>query len=100
MAWLLLANANNPSAHLHFIDVHSLLNLSPTTGGESSTKILSFQASAVKSGFMTSEEALITTSFKFELPTFFGWDNLSNKASSDTRVPPVIKAHEEWGLSN
>jgi hypothetical protein len=50
----------------------------------------------VKSGFATSEEALITTSFKIELPSFFGRDVSSNMASCDTRVLPAVKTYDEW----
>jgi hypothetical protein len=50
----------------------------------------------VKSGFTTLEEALVTTSFKFELPSFFGRDGASTRALCDTRVLPVIKTHATW----
>ena len=96
-AWLAM-NAKDVGAYIHFVDAHSLLNLGSTGGGSTdSTDILAFQSSAVKSGFSTSEEALITTSFKFELPAFFGGkDSASNRASADTRVLSAIKTYEEW----
>jgi hypothetical protein len=96
MAWL-LANASRPGAHVHFMDAHSLMNLSSSNSGNiDSSEILSFQSSAAKSGYSTSEEALISTSFKIELPSFFGKDATSNMASCDTRVLPAIKAYGDW----
>jgi hypothetical protein len=41
-------------------------------GGGSSAEQLVFQAAAAKAGFSSSEEALVVSSYKFELPTSFG----------------------------
>lgn len=61
-----------------------------------SSEVLAFEASAVKSGYSTSEEALVATSFKIELPSFFGNDPEATLASADTRVLPAIKTYAAW----
>jgi hypothetical protein len=39
---------------------------------------------------------LIASSFKIELPAFFGKDSNNASASKDTRVLPAFQSAEEW----
>jgi hypothetical protein len=87
-AWIKI-EAPADIAYCFFLDPHSFLNVGDS-GASDSAKALSLSAAAVKAGFSSSEEALVVSSFKFELPTFFGKD------SKDSRKLRVMPAAEVW----
>jgi hypothetical protein len=88
-------HANGTGAYIHFVDAHSLLNPASEDLG-SNSEVLTFQTNAAKSGYASAEEALIASSFKIELPAFFGKDSNNASASKDTRVLPAVRSAEEW----
>jgi hypothetical protein len=75
-AWLKV-EVRADMAYMFFLDPHSFLNVGDS-GANDSTQQLTLQAAAAKAGFTSAEEALVISSYKFELPTFFG------KASKDS----------------
>jgi hypothetical protein len=87
-AWIKL-EAPADIAYCFFLDPHAFLNVG-NSGASNSVESLSLSAAAVKAGFSSSEEALVVSSFKFELPTFFGKD------SKDSRKLPVMPTAEVW----
>jgi hypothetical protein len=91
--WL-TTNANGVGAYIYFADAHSLLNLASEDMG-SNSEVLTFQTNAAKSGYASAEEALIASSFKIELPAFFGKDSRNSSASKDMRVLPAVRTFEE-----
>jgi hypothetical protein len=93
-AWL-AANAGAPGAYIYFMDAHSMLNLA-MEDASSNAEVLLFQQSATKSGYGTSEEALVGSSFKIELPVIFGRDWDANRMSADSRVLPAMKVPDSW----
>jgi hypothetical protein len=72
-AWIKL-EAPADIAYCFFLDPHAFLNVGDS-GALNSVESLSLSTAAVKAGFSSSEEALVVSSFKFELPTFFGKDS-------------------------
>jgi hypothetical protein len=87
---------NGVGAYIHFADAHSLFNLTSEDMG-SNSEVLTFQTNAAKMGYNSAEEALIASSFKIELPAFFGKDSGNSSASKDTRVLPApVRTFEEW----
>jgi hypothetical protein len=93
-AWL-AANAGAPGAYIYFMDAHSMLNLA-MEDASSNAEVLFSQQSATKSGYGTSEEALVGSSFKIELPVIFGRDSATNRMSADSRVLPAMKVPDSW----
>jgi hypothetical protein len=93
-AWL-TSNAPAVGAYIYFMDAHAMLNLA-MEDASSNAEVLLFQQSAAKSGYATSEEALVGASFKIELPVIFGWDSAMNRMSADTRVLPAMRSPEAW----
>jgi hypothetical protein len=92
--WLRM-NANGVRAYIHFVDAHLLLNLASEDMG-SNSEVLTFQTNAAKSRYASAEEALIGSSFKIELPAFFGKDSGNDSASKDIRVLPAVRTFKEW----
>jgi hypothetical protein len=93
-AWL-TTNAGAPGAYIYFMDAHSMLNLA-MEDASSNAEVLLFQQSATKSGYSTSGEALVGSSFKIELPVIFGRDLATNRMSADSRVLPAMKSPDSW----
>jgi hypothetical protein len=81
-AWLKI-EAPSDMAYVFFLDPHSFMNVGYSGVGDSAGQ-LGLQAAAAKAGFASSEEALVVSSYKFELPTFFG------KETKDSRKLPVV----------
>jgi hypothetical protein len=69
-AWLKIEAAAD-MADVFFLDPHSFMNVGYSGAGDSVAQ-LGLQAASAKAGFSSSEEALVVSSYKFELPTFFG----------------------------
>jgi hypothetical protein len=72
-AWIKI-EAPADITYCFFSDPHAFLNVGDS-GASNSIKSLSLSVAAVKAGFSLSEKALVMSSFKFELPTFFGKDS-------------------------
>jgi hypothetical protein len=87
-AWI-KAEACADMAYVFFLDPHSFMNVGHAGGGNSAEQ-LGFQAAAAKAGFASAEEALVVSSYKFELPTFFG------KETKDSRKLPVCPTADAW----
>jgi hypothetical protein len=58
--------------------------------------VLSFSHLAVKSGFVLSEEAQVSASFKIALPATFGTDSGGSTMTADSRTLPGMKAFAIW----
>jgi hypothetical protein len=97
-AWL---GVNGPAvgAFIYFLDAHSLLSLAADEAG-SARSVISFQHSAAKGGYSSTEEAMISASFKIELPAIFGADSTSMHVTADTRALPAMKTAEAWDPEN
>jgi hypothetical protein len=87
-AWLKI-EAPADMAYVFFLDPHSFMNVGYSGVGDSAGQ-LGLQAAAAKAGFASSEEALVVSSYKFELPTFFG------KETKDSRKLPVVPTADAW----
>lgn len=87
-AWLKI-EAPADMAYVFFLDPHSFMNVGYSGVGDSVGQ-LGLQAAAAKAGFTSSEEALVVSSYKFELPTFFG------KEMKDSRKLPVVPTANAW----
>jgi hypothetical protein len=87
-AWLKI-EAPADMAYVFFLDPHSFMNVGYSGVGDSAEQ-LGLQAAAAKAGFTSSEEALVVSSYKFELPTFFG------KETKDSRKLPVVPTANAW----
>jgi hypothetical protein len=89
-AWI-KAEVSADIAYIFFLDPHLFsMNVGHAEGGNSA-KQLGFQVAAAKAGFSSSEEALMVSSYKFELPSFFGKEtkNSCNKL-------PVCPTADAW----
>jgi hypothetical protein len=87
-AWI-KAEACADMAYVFFLDPHLFMNVGHAGGGNS-VEQLGFQAAAAKAGFASAEEALVVSSYKFELPTFFG------KETKDSHKFPVWPTADAW----
>jgi hypothetical protein len=87
-AWI-KKEASADIAYVFFLDPHAFLNIG-ASGATSSAEQLSLQASAAKAGYSSAEEALVVSSYKFELPTFFG------KEAKDPRKLPALPDFDIW----
>jgi hypothetical protein len=87
-AWI-KAEASADIAYVFLLDPHLFMNVGHTGGGNS-TEQLGFQAVAAKAGFTSAEEALVVSSYKFELPKCFG------KETKDSHKLPVCRMADAW----
>jgi hypothetical protein len=87
-AWLKIKAAAD-IVYVFFLDPHSFMNVGYSGAGDSVAQ-LGLQAASAKAGFSSSEEALVVSSYKFELPTFFG------KETKDSRKLPVCPTAKAW----
>jgi hypothetical protein len=95
-AWLQL-NAPGSGSYIYFLDASSLLTLADAqVAAEGVQEFMSFEAATSKAGYKTAEEAAIATSFKMELPPFFGKDHKPTKLVKDVRRLPAIPTYEVW----
>jgi hypothetical protein len=97
-AWL---GVNGPvaGAFIYFLDAHALLSLAVDEAG-SARSVINFQHSASKGGYGSTEEAMVSASFKIELPAIFGADSASMHVTLDTRTLPAMKTLEAWDPEN
>jgi len=73
----------DPGDFFVFSDAHALLNVGMEEAS-TNTEVLTFEAAATKSGYTSSTEALVSASFKLELPPFFGSES---KAKNSRELP-------------
>jgi hypothetical protein len=93
-AWMLV-NAAASGGFIYFLDAHGMLSLSTDEVG-SARSVIHFQQAAKKGGFKSTEEALVVSSFKIELPSIFGSDSSSSQMTADTRTLPAMKSADVW----
>eukprot|EP00536_Pseudo-nitzschia_multiseries_P001613 jgi/Psemu1/3728/gm1.3728_g len=87
-AWL-LAHAATSQGYLHFVDLHSLLALTFNSQKGTDKDVVTFQLSTLKSGYESTEAALVVKSFNYALPQVFS----SGKNLSD---PMLLGAITTW----
>lgn len=88
-AWLKI-EAGAAMAYVFFLDPPSFMNDVGYSGVGNSAGQLGLQAAAAKAGFDLSEEALVVSSYKFELPTFLG------KEIKDSQKLLVVPTADAW----
>jgi hypothetical protein len=96
-AWLAV-NASAAGAYLYFMDAHAFMGLA-FQDLFTPAELVKFKAEAGKAGYANPQEAIVSTGFRIELPTFFGRDPKAT-AAVDTRVLPGIKDYENWDSGN
>jgi hypothetical protein len=96
-AWLAL-NAPAAGGYLYFMDAHAFMGLA-FQDLNTPAELVKFEAEAGKAGYANPQEAIASTGFRIELPTFFGRDPKAT-AAVDTRVLPGIKAYDDWDSGN
>lgn len=86
-AWLKIEAPAN-IAYVFFFDPHVFMDVGYSRVGDSAGQ-LGLQAAAAKVGFVSSEDALVVSSYKFKLPTSFGEET---KDSCKLLVAPTVYA--------
>jgi len=92
-------NAGGPGMFVHFVDFHTLVNVGSSEFG-SNLQVLKFDADSIKAGHTSEEEALVSASFKIEIPVIFGSDSSNTEGTRDSRVLPGCKLFSERDSGN